>query len=58
MIALEDGDLTAGLEQPFHQLQRGDRIGEVLEHKADERMIEGLCLERQRKQIGVQKLDV
>jgi len=58
MLALEDGDLTAGPEQPFHQLQRGDRIGEVLEHKADERMIEGLCLERQRKQIGVQKLDI
>src|SRR2546428_8578928 len=33
-------------------------MGEVFEHKADEYVIEGLCFERQRKQIRVQKLDI
>src|SRR5437879_2101639 len=58
VISLEHGDTTTGLEQQFHQLQRCDWIGEVFEHETDEYMIEGLCFERQRKQIGVQKLDI
>src|SRR2546425_13229452 len=33
-------------------------MGEVFEHKADEYVIEGLCFERQRIQIRVQKLDI
>src|SRR5437016_1791117 len=58
VISLEHGDTTTGLEQLFHQLQRCDWIGEVFEHKTDEYVIEGLCFERQRKQIRVQKLDI
>ena len=58
VISLEHGDTTTRLEQLFHQLQRCDRIGEVFEHKADEYVIEGLCLERQRIEIRVQKLDI
>src|SRR5713101_3171711 len=55
VVSLEDGDGAAGLEQLLHQLQRCDRIGEVFEHTADECMIERLSVERQRKQIRVQK---
>src|SRR2546428_9022179 len=57
-IALEHDNPPSGLEQQFHQLQSCDWIGEVFEHETDEYMIEGLCFERQRKQIGVQKLDI
>src|SRR5437773_6591389 len=58
VISLEHGDTTTGLEQVFHQQQRCDGIGEVFEDKADEYVIERLCFERQRIQIGVQKLDI
>src|SRR3989454_838702 len=58
VISLEHGDTTTGLEQLFHQPQRCDGMGEVFEHKADEYVIEGLCFERQRIQIRVQKLDI
>src|SRR3989441_1282231 len=58
VISLEDRDGPTGLEQLLHQPQRCDGIGEVFEDKADEHVIEGLCFERQRKQIRVQKLDI
>src|SRR2546427_879411 len=58
VISLEHGDTTTGLEQLFHQPQRCDGMGEVFEHKADECVIERLCVKRQRKQIRVQKLDI
>src|SRR5205809_947828 len=58
VISLEHGDTHTRLEQQFRQRQRCYWIGEVFEHETDEYVIEGLCFERQRKQIGVQKLDI
>src|SRR6266849_6865054 len=58
VISLEDRDRPTGLEQLLHKLQRCNWIEEVFEHKADEHVIERLCFERQRKQIGVQELDI
>src|SRR6266581_1350406 len=58
VISLEDRDGPTELEQLLHQLQRCDWIGEVFEDKADEYVIEGLCFEWQRIQIGVQKFDI
>ena len=58
MIAFDDGDGAARLEQPIENHERLDRPREVLEDEADEDVVEGLGAERQSEDVRVLELDV
>src|SRR5688500_14789781 len=58
VVSLEDGDCAARLQQLFQQTECVDRTREMLQNEADEDVFEGLGLERQRVEIGVDELDI
>jgi hypothetical protein len=53
VIAFNDRDRTARLEQTLEPRERFHRLPEMLQHEADKNVIERLRFERQRKDIGV-----
>jgi hypothetical protein len=58
VIALDDGHRPAGTQQLREQLQRCDGAREVLEHEADEDVVERLRREREVEDVGLAELDV
>ena len=58
MVALDDGDRAARPQQPAAARQRLDRLRQVLEHEADEDVVERLRREGQVEDVGLLKLDV
>ena len=58
VIALDRQQRSARLQSPGDGAERGARVGEVLEHEADERRIERPFGERQGEDVGFEKFDV
>ena len=58
VIALDRHEPSARLQSSSKRAERGARVGEVLEHEADERRIERPVGEWQGEDVGLEKLDV
>jgi hypothetical protein len=58
VIALDHRDRAARLEQALERGKRLDGLGEVLEHEADEDMVERTRRERQREDVSLRGLHV
>ena len=58
MVAFDDRDRAARLEQAIENRERLDRPRQMLEDEADEDVVEGLGAERQSEDVRVLELDV
>ena len=58
VIALDDRERATRLQHPPKPRERARRVGQMLEHEADEDMVEGRLGERQVENVGVLELDV
>ena len=58
MVALDDGDRAAGLDQAEQDRQRAPGSRQVLEYEADERVVKAAGLERRSEDVGALELDV
>src|SRR5205807_10375137 len=58
VVAFDDRDRPARLEQTFQRGERLVRLRQMLQQKANEDVIKRLALERWREEVCVPKLDV